>query len=99
MRNNESLTFQIVTFTEMQEAREREVKDLEDLFNSEENEGIVESQKNKNNETDLILSESRKRFNEKDHRVTELEVEQDKMVACIVELEQKCGAEKCKVAR
>ena len=32
--NNESLTFQIVTFTEMQEAREREVKDLEDLFNS-----------------------------------------------------------------
>ena len=49
-------------------------------------------------ELESSLAACRTALEEKSNRVTELETEEDRMANCIVELEQKCGAEKCKLS-
>ena len=82
----------------LQKQNDELIRQLEEItMKLRQNEDLVEAQKHKTIETDVFLSDTRKKLDEKVQRVSELEIEQDKMAACIVELEQKCGAEKSKL--
>ena len=68
----------------LQKQNDELIRQIEEItMKLRQSEDIVDAQKHKNMETEFILKDIKKKFEEKSRRVSELENEEDKMAACI----------------